>query len=90
MTTNKEDIFILLCNDDASNRVLRLDGATGQHKRTYDIGTGDNCGPIAVSSKKMYIQSPTRVLDVLQIDLDSGETTATFSQGNAVKLLAVE
>lgn len=84
MAANADSFFVSYSDDDAA-KVVRYDGATGEARTTYELGPGA-ARSLAVTADRLYVPSDEFGRDVLQIDLQSGQTLRTFPNVGAEQL----
>jgi hypothetical protein len=81
---NADSVFVLFC-DDTLHTVARLDGATGATAKKY-TGVSD----IAVTKDKFYTVSPTKIHDLLEVDIATGTQRVVYTSGSYLGWIAVE
>jgi outer membrane protein assembly factor BamB len=86
MAANADSFFVSFSDDDAA-KVVRYDGATGEAGKTYEFGPGA-ARSLAVTGDRLFVTSDEFGRDVLQVDIQSGQTLKTFSNVGAT-LVAV-
>ena len=77
LAANADSFFVSISDDDGA-KVVRYDGATGEARKTYEFGPGA-ARSLAVTGDRLYVTSDEFGRDVLQVDIQSGQTVKTFA-----------
>jgi outer membrane protein assembly factor BamB len=75
LSANSDSIF-LATGDDSAGRVVRLDGDTGEHVDTYELGP-DGARAFTVDDDHLYVNEDY-FGDLVEIDIQTGETQRTL------------
>jgi hypothetical protein len=84
MVANGDSFFVSYSDDEAA-KVVRYDGTSGEAGKTYEFGPGA-ARSLAVTGDRLYVTSDEFGRDVLQVDIQSGQTLKTFANVGATLL----